>query len=275
MEFLARALDDPNAAPCGKCMNCTHHTERRTVPAALAQAATTFLRGDSLVIEPRRWWPKPLLGEIKAHLPSALDRYEDSDRAKIAIPERLRAKPGCVLCIYGDAGWGEEVARCKYQTGVFSDALVDAAAALIREKWKPQPWPEWITAAPSRSRPTLVADFARRLAERLRVPFAAVIQKRRENQPQKNMRNSVQQLRNLLDAFEVAGQEPEGALQAVAWNAARLLGRVTPIPSGPVLLVDDMVDSGWTLTLLAVLLRLRGSGPVHPFALAKASPRGS
>jgi ATP-dependent DNA helicase RecQ len=41
-----------------------------------------------------------------------------------------------------------------------------------------------------------------------------------------------------------------------------------------VLLVDDVVDSGWTLTLLAVLLRQRGSGPVHPFVLAKASPRG-
>jgi len=35
------------------------------------------------------------------------------------------------------------------------------------------------------------------------------------------------------------------------------------------------VDSGWTLTLLAVMLRQHGSGPVYPFALAKASPRGS
>ena len=40
------------------------------------------------------------------------------------------------------------------------------------------------------------------------------------------------------------------------------------------LLVDDVVDSGWTLTLLAVMLQQHGSGPVYPFALAKASPRG-
>jgi len=68
---------------------------------------------------------------------------------------------------------------------------------------------------------------------------------------------------------------PAVALIRGKWNAARFLGQEMPIPSGPVLLVDDMVDSGWTLTLLGVLLRLRGSGPVHPFALAKASPRGS
>ncbi|MBM3888255.1 MAG: ATP-dependent DNA helicase RecQ [Verrucomicrobia bacterium] len=275
MEFLARALDDPDAAPCGKCMNCTKHTDRRAAPAALVQAATDFLRGDSLVLEPRLRWPKALLGDIAKLLPSAIERFEDSGRPKMPIPQHVRPEIGRVLCIYGDAGWGEEVARCKYQTGVFSNALVDAAAALIRDKWKPQPPPEWVTSVPSRSRPVLVADFARRLADRLGLPFITVIQKRRENQPQKDMRNSVQQLRNLLDAFDVAGQQPDGLVQSVVWNAGRLLGRVEPIPTGPVLLVDDMVDSGWTLTLLAVLLRLRDSGPVHPFALAKASPRGS
>lgn len=275
MEFLARALDDPDAAPCGKCMNCAKHTDRRTAPASLVQAAADFLRGDALVLELRRWWPRSLLGDIANPLPSAIERFENSGRPKTPIPDHVRPEVGRVLCIYGDAGWGEEVARGKYQTGMFSDALVDAAATLIRDKWKPQPPPEWITAAPSRNRPALVADFAQRLAKQLGVPFVAVIHKQRENQPQKDMRNSVQQLRNVLDAFEVPGQQPEGLVQSVVWNAGRLLGRVGPIPSGPVLLVDDMVDSGWTLTLLAVLLRLRGSGPVHPFALAKASPRGS
>jgi hypothetical protein len=82
------------------------------------------------------------------------------------------------------------------------------------------------------------------------------------------------QLRNLLGAFEVAGK----ALSARSPPAADCAWpRVNPgaIPSGPVLLLDDVVDSGWTLTLLAVMLRQHGSGPVYPFALAKASPRGS
>jgi ATP-dependent DNA helicase RecQ len=52
------------------------------------------------------------------------------------------------------------------------------------------------------------------------------------------------------------------------------LGSAPILPPVPMLLVDDMVDSGWTLTLAAVLLRQHGSGPVYPFALAKASPRG-
>jgi len=43
------------------------------------------------------------------------------------------------------------------------------------------------------------------------------------------------------------------------------------VPSGPVLLVDDVVDSGWTLTVVAALLRQAGSGPVWPVALATTS----
>jgi len=107
------------------------------------------------------------------------------------------------------------------------------------------------------------------------VPFVAVIHKRRGNQPQKEMRNSVQQLRNVLDTFDVAGEKPVSFVQSAAWSAARLFGHFGAIPSGPVLLVDDVVDSGWTLTWLAAMLRQRGSGPVFPVALAKASPRGS
>jgi ATP-dependent DNA helicase RecQ len=233
-----------------------------------------FLRGDALMLEPRTRWPKPLLADLEKILPDALERYEDSGRPKTTIPERVRPERGRVLCIYGDSGWGEEVARCKYETGAFTDELVEAAASLIHDKWKPQPPPEWVTVAPSQTHPTLVADFGRRLADRLGIPFVAVIHKRRENQPQKEMRNGVQQLRNVLDAFEVAGEKPAGLVQSAAWSAARLLGHAGGIPKGPVLLVDDVVDSGWTLTLLAVMLRQRGSGPVYPFALAKASPRG-
>jgi ATP-dependent DNA helicase RecQ len=251
MEFLARALDDPNAAPCGKCLNCTKHTHRRTVPASLTQAAVDFLRGDALVLEPRLRWPKPLLEEIRPALPQAVE-LGDKGALKTAIPEALRAEAGRVLCIWGDSGWGDEVARGKYEAGRFSDALVNAAAALVHEKWKPEPPPAWVSAVPSARRAELVNDFARRLAEKLKLPFAPILRRTRDIRPQKEMQNSVQQVRNLLGAFSLEGKPPPGA----------------------VLLVDDVVDSGWTLTLLTVLLRQRGSGPVYPFALAKASPRG-
>jgi len=252
MEFLARALDDPTAAPCGKCMNCTKHTERRVVPASRTQMAVDFLRGDTLVLEPRLRWPKPLLEEIRSAL---LEAVESGDKGalKTTLPKALRTEPGRVLCIWGDSGWGDEVARGKYEAGHFSDALVDAAAVLVREKWKPAPLPAWVTAVPSARRAELVNGFVRRLAAKLNLPFAPILRRTRDVRPQKEMQNSVQQVRNLLGAFAIEGKPP----------------------TGPVLLVDDVVDSGWTLTLLAVMLRQHGSGPVHPFALAKASPRGS
>ena len=251
MEFLSRALDDPNAARCGKCMNCTRHEERRAVPTELTQAAVNFLRGDALVLEPRLRWPRPLLGEVQAALPGAVESG-DKGALKTTLPAALRPEPGRVLCIWGDAGWGDEVAHGKYEAGRFSDALVDATALLVREKWKPQPPLAWIAAVPSARHPELVNEFARRLAAKLGLPFAPVLRRARDIKPQKEMQNGVHQARNLLGAFTI-----EGAL-----------------PPGAVLLVDDVVDSGWTLTLLAVMLRQRGSPAVHPFALAKSSPRG-
>jgi len=189
---------------------------------------------------------------VQELLPEAVELFENGT-CKTVLPEQFRASEGRVLCMYGDAGWGGEVAHGKYETGRFSDQLVIAAAGLIQSKWKPEPPPAWITAVPSQRHPGLVRDFAQRLAARLDLPFAAVLRKSQETQPQKEMQNSVLQLRNLLGAFAV-----EGA-----------------VPAGPVLLVDDVTDSGWTLTWLAVILRRHGSGPVYPFALAKASPRGS
>ena len=287
MEFLARALDDPSAAPCGKCMNCTGQTQRRSVPAALAQAAVDFLRHDALVLEPRLRWPKPALAELDKVLPGALERFE-SGQPKLVIPERLRAREGRVLCMYGDAGWGHEVARGKYQTGQFSDALITAAAELIQSQWKPEPPPQWVTAIPSRRHAELVQDFAQRLAASLGLPFVPALHQRRETQPQKEMRSSALQLRNVLRAFQVSEAPalvPSGAVAAAAGftgmferlarQVSARFGNGPTLPPVPVLLVDDMVDSGWTLTLAAVLLQHHGCGPVYPFALAKASLRGS
>jgi ATP-dependent DNA helicase RecQ len=41
--------------------------------------------------------------------------------------------------------------------------------------------------------------------------------------------------------------------------------------SGPVLLVDDYVDTRWTMTITARLLRQAGASSVLPFALAAGS----
>ena len=110
--------------------------------------------------------------------------------------------------------------------------------------------PSWVTAVPSLRRPRLVPEFAARLAAKLGLPFVDCLRKIRETPPQKTMENSAQQMANIAESFEVVG----GVL-----------------PPGPVLLVDDMVDSRWTLTECAFALRSAGSGPVHPLALAMTS----
>jgi ATP-dependent DNA helicase RecQ len=291
MEFLARALDDPAAAPCGKCMNCTGKTERQTPPQEMVQAAADFLRSDSLVIEPRERWPKSILEEVIKCIPDGLDTFENG-RAKTVIPESLRSQEGRVLCVYGDAGWGTEVAHGKYTTGIFSDALVKASVKLVREKWRPEPTPEWIAVVPSQRHPELIQDFAKRLAVGLGLPFFQVLRKTGNARQQKEMQNSSMQLRNLLRAFQVIDaqeifsprpsplkEERENGTAALVREISRKIattfGAKPAIPSGPVLLVDDVVDSGWTLALASLLLRLNGSGSVYPFALAKASLRGS
>ena len=167
------------------------------------------------------------------------------------IDPEHRAQPGRVLCVWNDAGWGQSVSRGKLQDGRFSDELVGACAGLVRE-WRPDPPPAWVAAVPSLRHPHLVPDFARRLADALDLPFSVVLTKTGSRPEQKTMENSDRQARNVLGSL------------AVAEDA---------ILSGPVLLVDDVVDSKWTFTVAAWELRRRGCGPVWPLALANAGGR--
>ena len=202
-----------------------------TVDAALVREAIAFLRRTSLPLEPRRQWPG-----------GGMPQYRLTGR----IAEGLRAQPGKALCIWGDAGWGSLVRQGKYRDRRFSDELVEGCVRLVRA-WKPEPAPAWMTCIPSLRHPDLVPGFAKRLAAALNLPFHAVLEKTDNRPEQKTMANSTQQARNI-----------DGSL---------VIGAHT-LPTGPVLLVDDMVDSRWTLTVAAWLLRSRGSGEVLPLALA-------
>ena len=78
----------------------------------------------------------------------------------------------------------------------------------------------------------------------------------------------------MIESAEPAAT-PGESFKRMARKVILTFGASPAVPSDPVLLVDDVVDSGWTLTFCGVLLRTHGSGPVYPFAIAKASPRGS
>jgi ATP-dependent DNA helicase RecQ len=202
-----------------------------TVGALLVREAIEFLRGTSLPFEPRKQWPS-----------GGMPRY--GLKGKIRAEDL--AEPGRALCMWGDAGWGRLVQEGKYVDRWFSDELVKACADLVR-KWNPQPAPAWVTCVPSMRHPKLVPDFARRLALELALPFREAMVKTGSRPEQKTMANSTQQARNVDGSLAVIDE--------------RLL-------AGPVLLVDDMVDSRWTLTVAAWLLRSRGTGEVWPLALA-------
>jgi ATP-dependent DNA helicase RecQ len=163
------------------------------------------------------------------------------------IAEELRLQPGRALSVLNDGGWGGLVKK-GLEAGEFSNALVEAAAELVGKRWRPDPPPTWVTCVPSSSRPEVVAGFAERLAAALGLPFRPVVVKTRETKPQMELENSHQQFANVWGAFAVEG-----------------------VPAGePVLLVDDLVDSRWTLTLVGAALLEVGSGPVSPFVLAKS-----
>jgi ATP-dependent DNA helicase RecQ len=234
MEFMARALDDQAAGPCGRCAPCQSKPEvLRQVPEDLTREAIDFLRRSDLPIEPRAQWQ-----------PGAFPLYGWQGRISV---ER-KAEPGRALSILGDAGWGELVRRGKYQDQKFSDELVGALASLVRG-WKPRPSPAWVTCVPSLN-PThrhLIPDLANRLATLLGLPFIQAVHKVRATSPQKEMQNSWQQAHNLDGAFRIENWKGIGT---------------------PVLLVDDIVDSRWTFAVIAALLREAGAGQVFPIALA-------
>jgi ATP-dependent DNA helicase RecQ len=203
-----------------------------TADPATVRAAIIFLRRTSLPIEPRKQWP-----------PGGLPAY--GLRGNIA--EGRQAQPGKALSVWGDAGWGSLVRTGKYGDGHFADELVEACRQMVLD-WDSQPRPEWVTCIPSSRHPRLVPDFAERLAGALGLPFLPVLHKTEEREEQKYMANSVQQARNVDGSLGIDG------------DAVR---------PGAVLLVDDMVDSRWTLTAAAWLLQEAGSGPVVPLALSK------
>ncbi len=167
--------------------------------------------------------------------------------ANTAIPKDRQVEPGKALCVFGDGGWGELVKEGR-AAGEFAPELVDALARLVRE-WRPDPRPTWITAVPSLRQPEPVHELARRLAVALGLEYRPVVRKVREVEPQAIMENSAQQAANVDGAFEVSGQ----------------------VSSAPVLLVDDVIDSRWTVTTIGSLLREAGSGPVFPLALAQGN----
>lgn len=238
MEYLENALDDPTPQPCGKCMNCdTTGILDENYDIDLSNRAALYLKRSYQPISPRKQWPFK-------------DMFDQEELTGFKIPIDLQASEGRALSLWRDSGWGNLVAQGKYQDNRFSDELVSACVNMI-QVLAPDPSPTWVTCIPSLTHPELVPDFAKRLAVALNLPFIPAVEKVNQNSQQKDMENKYQQAKNLDGVFRVSADYNLGAC----------------------LLIDDMIDSGWTFTVASVLLRRVGVASVVPIALALNSPR--
>ncbi|WP_420079388.1 DEAD/DEAH box helicase [Streptomyces sp. JL4002] len=253
MEFLRRQLDDEEAAPCGRCDNCAGARFTAEVSTTALDTARGELGRPGVELEPRKMWPTGLAA-VGVDL-------------KGRIPAGEQASTGRALGRLSDIGWGNRLRpmlapQAPDQT--VPDDVAQAVVAVLAD-WARGPggWasgaadaparPVGVVALPSRSRPQLVGSLAARIAEIGRMPVLGTIEYT-DQLPEFGLTssNSAQRVRGLHQALTVPP-----ALAAALAEA-----------DGPVLLVDDRAESGWTLAVAARLLRRAGAKEVFPLVLA-------
>jgi ATP-dependent DNA helicase RecQ len=245
MEFLRRELDDPEAAPCGRCDNCTGRHWPSEVSATDVNAAAAQLGRPGIEVEPRKMWPTGM-------------KDLGIDGAAGKIPAARLAEPGRALGRLTDAGWGAALralladgAPDKPVTAQLTDAVVQVLAA-----WDWARRPAAVVTMPSTTRPLLIGSLGERVAAIGRLAFLGSLGYATEDGPGPRRHNSAQRLASLWRALIVPDE---------------LRTELKAHDTGPVLLIDDRVDSGWTLTVAAMLLRDAGAPAVLPLVLAATS----
>lgn len=233
MQFIAQKLDDPYAKECGKCSVCMG---REFFPICVDHEnvleAIKFLKGEFIVIEKRKQWPAGIMAETQKK-----------------ISNEYQVEDGRALCAFGDAGWGKFIHDDKYVSNYFRDELVNASVDLISEWLHGKIEHMHVAYIPSLSKPELVKSFAHRVAKKLNIPCLDIIEKSKTTRPQKELENSAYQCKNAFDGFSVK----------------------EACTNRDILLIDDMVDSRWTLTVCGYMLREKGAGLVYPFAIASTT----
>ncbi|MBJ8346815.1 ATP-dependent DNA helicase RecQ [Antrihabitans sp. YC2-6] len=234
MEFLRRQLDDPGLsaepAPCGRCDNCTGQP---LSPAIDGQAlATTRARLDrpGVDLPPRKQWPTGL-AKLGVKLSGKITEGPETGR---------------VLGRLSDIGWGQRLrGLLDGPDGPVPDAVIGACIQVLKA-WDWEQRPESVIALDSPTHPELVRTLAARLAEVGRLRDLGTLRERPDHPPV-SAANSAYRVAGLVDA----------------WDVPDLSGI-----SGPILLVDALTDTGWTLTMAARDLRRAGADAVLPLALA-------
>ncbi len=247
MAQLLVHLDDPGVTgdwTCGRCQHCQPDlpTAVFTPREETLHAATTFLRSQDVVIEPRKMWPPGL----------------DGRRGRIARSHQ--AGEGRALARGTDPGWSDVVRslladRADPRDPAVGAALDEAVAGLteVLARWDWPARPTWVTWIPSRRRPWLPRSLAERIATLGKLTLIEGFSPSPAGRPaQAGMGNSVHAAQNALRAIV---PDPDA---------------LTSAPKGPVLLVDDVRTSGWTMTVAADVLGDAGVPLVLPLALQRS-----
>ncbi|MFD8228301.1 RecQ family ATP-dependent DNA helicase [Streptomyces massasporeus] len=251
MEFLQRQLDDEAAKPCGRCDNCAGPRFAADMSVEALDAARVDLGRAGVEVEPRRMWPTglPSIGvDLKGRIPAG-----------------EQAASGRALGRLSDIGWGNRLRPMlapQAPDGPVPDdvakAVVDVLADWARGPggWAPGapesgPRPAGVVTVASRTRPQLINSLGARIAEIGRLPLLGAVEYTGEAFPGSRS-NSAQRLKAL-----------DGALAVPPALASALTEA-----QGPVLLVDDYTETGWTLAVAARMLRRSGAQGVLPLVLA-------
>jgi len=237
MEFLQRALDDDTATPCGRCDRCAGPWFDTAIPEAAVLTTRERLQRVGVEIEPRGQWP------------TAMSRLGVPLSGKIGPPDAMA--PGRALARLTDLGWGQRLRDVLREDAPATPELLRACVGVLRD-WGWRQRPVGVVALPSRGRPALTGSVAQGLAEIGRLPFLGTLGLVDGGPTGQPGGNSAFRLAGVWGRFEV-GSDLASALREA---------------DGPVLLVDDLVDSRWTLTVAAQVLREAGAEEVLPFALA-------
>ncbi|MFG2652358.1 RecQ family ATP-dependent DNA helicase [Streptomyces sp. NPDC048436] len=253
MEFLRLQLDDEAAAPCGRCDNCAGARFTEAVSSGALDTAKGELVRAGVDVEPRRMWPTGLAAvgiELKGRIPAG-----------------EQAAQGRALGRLSDIGWGNRLRPMlapQAPDGPVPDDVAKAVVGVLADWAKgpggwasggadAQPRPAGVVTMSSHTRPQLIQSLGARIAEIGRLPLLGSIEYAEGADTAHALRsNSAQRLRAL-----------EGTLTVPPALAAALQEA-----DGPVLLVDDLTDSGWTLAVAARMLRRAGAKGVLPLVLA-------
>ncbi|MBW8484857.1 RecQ family ATP-dependent DNA helicase [Actinomadura parmotrematis] len=236
-EFLRSQLDDPAAAPCGRCDNCTGAHRPAAVSAEFAAAARDRLARPGVDVAPRRMWPTGV---------------KDDPGVSGRIAAGAMAETGRALGRLTDIGWGNRLRALLADSAPDTEIPDDMFQAVVKvlAAWDWAERPAGVVAVGSRTRPLLVGSLARRIAEIGRLPHLGDLIPLGEPAPRRH--NSAQRLRSVWHSLAL----PDDVAAAVA------------SAGGPVLLIDDRIDTGWTATVAARLLREAGAPAVLPLVLA-------